>query len=227
MIGDWPAGSLLGTLPNAARDRLLQRGSLVRYPGPGKILFREGDKSRFAVLILRGIIKVTASTPGGGPDVLLAIRMRGDVVGEFAAIDALPRSATVSTCGTVMARVIKSEDIIDCIRRDPDISHAVSSAIAAKMRVATARRVDFSGSNVPTRVARVLLQLAEVYGDTESNRAVLKSPLTQPEMASLALASQPAVQRVLRDLREHGVVSTGYRSITVTDLGRLRKIAYG
>ncbi len=227
VVGDWPVGSLLGALPNAARDRLLQRGSLVRYPGPSKILFREGDKSSFVVLVLRGVVKVTASVPGGGPDALLAIRMRGDAVGEFAAIDALPRSATVTTCGTITARVIKSDDFVDCIRHDPDISHAVSSAIAAKMRVAIARRVDFSGSDVSTRVARVLLQLVEVYGHTESNQAVLKPPLTQPEIASLAVASQPAVHRVLRGLRERGIVSTGYRSIAVTDLGRLRKMAYG
>lgn len=64
MVGDWPAGSLLGTLPNAARNRLLQYGSRVRYPEPSKILFREGDESRFVVLILRGVVKVTASVPG-------------------------------------------------------------------------------------------------------------------------------------------------------------------
>ena len=193
MVGDWPASSLLGTLPDAARDRLLQRGILVRYPGPVRVLFREGDRSGFVVLILQGVVKVTASVTGGGPDALLAIRMGGDAVGEFAAIDQLPRSATVTTCGTVVARVIKSEDFIDCIRRDPDISHAVSRAIAAKMRVATARRVDFSGTDVTTRVARVLLQLVEAYGDKEGNQAVLRSPLTQPEVASLAAASQPAV----------------------------------
>jgi CRP/FNR family transcriptional regulator, cyclic AMP receptor protein len=227
VVGDWPVGSLLGTLPNVARDRLLQRGTLVRYPGPSKILFREGDKSRFVVLIIRGVVKVTASVPDGGPDALLAIRMRGDAVGEFAAIDALPRSATVTTCGAVVAQIIKSGDFVEFIRHDPDISHVVSSAIAAKMRVAIARRVDFSGSNVSTRVARVLLQLVEVYGNTESNQAVLRSLLTQPEIASLAVASQPAVHRVLRDLRERGIVSTGYRSIVVTDLDRLRKMAYG
>jgi CRP/FNR family transcriptional regulator, cyclic AMP receptor protein len=226
VVDDWPPGSLLATLPDAARQRLLQRGATLRYSSPSKIIFREGDKSRFVVVILRGVVKVTASVPGGGPDALLAIRMGGDAVGEFAALDQLPRSATVTTCGPVMAQVIKSEDFIDCIRRDPDISHAVSRAIAAKMRVATARRVDFSGSDVPTRVARVLLQLVQAYGRTEGNRAVLTSPLSQAEIASLAVASGPAVHRVLRTLREHGVVSTGYRTIAVIDLNRLREVAY-
>lgn len=227
MANDWPAGSLLGMLPDAARDRLLQRGSLARYPRSGKVLFREADQSRFVVLILRGVVKITAIVPDGQHEALLAIRMGGDAVGEFAAIDQLPRSATVTTCGAVVARVLKSEDFVDCIRRDPDISHAVSKAIAAKMRVATARRVDFSGSDVATRVARVLLQLAEVYGYRDGDRVVLKSPMTQPEVASLAVASQPAVHRVLRNLRERGIVSTGYRSIAVSDLDRLRKVAYG
>ena len=95
------------------------------------------------------------------------------------------------------------------------------------MRVATARRVDFSGSDVSTRVARILLQLVELYGETEGNQAALKAPLTQPDIASLAAASQPAVHRVLRSLRERGIVSTGYRSIAVTDLDRLEKVAYG
>jgi len=226
VVDAWPVGSLLASLPDAARQRLLQRGTTLRYSSPSKIIFREGDKSRFVVVLLRGVVKVTASVPDGGPDALLAIRMGGDAVGEFAALDQLPRSATVTTCGPVVAQVIKSDDFIDCIRRDPDISHAVSRAIAAKMRVATARRVDFSGSDVPTRVARVLLQLVDAYGRTEGNQVVLKSPLSQDEIASLAVASRPAVHRVLRTLRERGVVSTGYRSITVTDLSRLREEAY-
>jgi CRP/FNR family cyclic AMP-dependent transcriptional regulator len=226
-MADWPTGSLLGVLPDAARDRLLRRGSAVRYPGPSKILFREGDRSSFVLVILRGVVKVTASVTNGGPDALLAIRMGGDVVGEFAAIDQLPRSATVATCGPVVGRVIKSDDFADCIRRNPDISQAVSSAVVTKMRVATARRVDFSGSDVETRVAQVLVHLVETYGSSEGDQAVLRSPLTQPELASLAVASAPAAQRALRSLRERGIVSTGYRMIAVTDLDRLRKAAQG
>lgn len=225
VVRDWPAGSLLGSLPSIARDRLLQRGVLVRYPAPSKVLFREGDQSRFVVVILRGVVKVTGSVPGG-PEALLAIRMGGDAVGEFAAVDQLPRSATVITCGAVVARVIKSDEFIDCLRRDPDISHAVSKSIVAKMRVASARRIDFSASDVPTRVARVLLQLALTYGNTDGNQSMLKWPLTQSELASLAVASPPAVHRVLRGLRERGIVSTGYRTIAVLDLDRLRKAAY-
>jgi CRP/FNR family transcriptional regulator, cyclic AMP receptor protein len=223
-MSDWRPGSLLGMLSDAARDDLLQRGSLVRYPGPVKVLFREADESRFVVVILRGVVKITGST-SGRLDALLAIRMGGDAVGEFAAVDRLPRSATATTCGPLIARIIKAGDFLDSIRRNPDISHAVNKSIVAKMRVASARRVEFSGSDVPTRVARVLLQFAQSYGIRDGNKAIIASPLTQTELASLAVASPPTVHRVLRRLRDNGIVATRYRSITVLDIDGLRHAA--
>jgi len=222
---DWPPSSLLGTLARPARDRLLRLGSAVQYPGPSRILIREGDNSTFVVVIVDGVVKVTGQVPGGR-DVLLAIRMAGDVVGEFAALDERPRSATVITCGAMVGRVIKAADFLDCLRRDPDVSRGVHQSIVAKLRSANAHRVDFSGCDVPTRLARVLYEIAMTYGIRSGSRSVIRWPLTQPELASLAASAEPTVHRALRDLRESGVVATGYRAITVLDMRRLQVIAY-
>ncbi len=222
---DWPEGSLLGSLNRHARDQLLRLGTLVQYPGPSRILIRQGEQSRFVFVILDGVVKVTGQA-NGGRDALLAIRMGGDIVGEFAALDAGPRSATVTTCGALVARIIKSGDFLECLRRDPDISHAVNRSIVAKTRTSNARRLDFSSCDVPTRLARVLYEIAVTYGSRAGNRAVIRWPLTQPELASLAGGAEPTVHRALRELREGGVVSTGYRTITVLDIDKLHRIAY-
>ncbi len=49
---DWPEGSLLGSLNRHARDQLLRLGTLVQYPGPSRILIRQGEQSRFVFVIL-------------------------------------------------------------------------------------------------------------------------------------------------------------------------------
>ena len=208
-----------------SRGRLLQLGSLVQYPGPGKILIREGDYSRFVLIILDGVVKVTGQVYGGR-DALLSIRMAGDLVGEFAALDEGPRSASVITCGAVVARIIKASEFLDSLRRDPDMSHAVSRSVVAKIRAANARRVDFSGCDIQTRLLRVLYEITVTYGTRTGNQSLIRWPLTQPELASLAGGAEPTVHRILRHLRKNGVISTGYRTITVLDLERLHRLAY-
>jgi CRP/FNR family transcriptional regulator, cyclic AMP receptor protein len=106
------------------------------------------------------------------------------------------------------------------------VAHAVHQCVVGKLRAANSRRVDFAGCDAATRRARVLHQIVRSYGEPDGPGAVLRWPITQPELASLAGAAEPTVHRALRRLRETGVVTTGYRSISVADLGRLHRIAY-
>jgi CRP/FNR family cyclic AMP-dependent transcriptional regulator len=221
----WPPSSLLGSLTETSRDRLLGPGTTRQYP-PGKVLIREGDSTTFVVVLLDGVVKATSLTLDG-KEALLAIRVGGDIVGEFAALDEGPRSSTITTCGTVMGRVIKQAEFLAALHRDNLLAEAVNRAVVAKVRAANARRVEFAGYDAPTRLARVLRELAVQYGERSGNRVVIAWPLTQPELASLAAVAEPTAQKVLRKLREGGVIATGYRSLTIEDLDELNRIAGG
>lgn len=220
----WPANSLLGGLDRPARDRLLTLGALAQYPAD-RIVIREAERTTYVLILLDGVVKATGRAQDGR-DALLAVRMGGDLVGELAAMDGQARSATVTTCSAVTARVITQAEFLDCTRREPAIARAVNSAVVTKLRVANTRRIDFAGSDALTRIARVLHQLAVAYGEPDSGNSVINWPLTQPELATLAGAAEPTAHKALRQLRADGVVSTGYRSITITDLAQLQKIAY-
>ncbi|WP_329547577.1 Crp/Fnr family transcriptional regulator [Streptomyces sp. NBC_01356] len=221
---DWPSSSLLGGLGQAERDRLLTLGARMRYPAE-RVLIREGDETDFVLILLDGLVKVTGRADDGR-DALLAVRVGGDVVGELAAVDGQPRSATVTACGPVLARSVTRVDFLACTRREPRIAHALHQTVVAKLRAATTHRVTFTGCDAATRVARVLHHLAMTYGDPVGAGAEIRWPITQPELATLAGASEPSVQKALRGLKKAGVVTPGYRSIRVDDLDRLSEIAY-
>ncbi|WP_059008146.1 Crp/Fnr family transcriptional regulator [Streptomyces specialis] len=220
----WPSASLLGGLPPAARDRLLGLGALTRYP-VGRVLMREAEETTFVLILLDGVVKATGRTHDNR-DALLAVRMGGDLVGEFAAVDGRPRSATVTTCGPVVARVVTRGDFLHCTRHDPRIAQAVDESIVAKLRVATTHRIDFTGCDAPTRLARVLYQITMTYGERVGAGAVIRWPITQPELATLAGTAEPTVHKALRRLRDEGVVSTGYRTFRVENLAELRALAF-
>jgi CRP-like cAMP-binding protein len=77
----------------------------------------------------------------------------------------------------------------------------VDKSVLAKLRFANDRRVDFASYDAVVRVARVLRELAAVYGERSGNRVLLNWPLTQTELASLASVAEPTVQKALRRLR--------------------------
>jgi CRP-like cAMP-binding protein len=220
----WPERSLLGGLRPAACERLLALGTLRQYPAE-RILIRESEMVASVFILIEGIVKVTARAHNGR-DALLSVRVGGDLVGELAALDGKARSATVITCGAVVARFVSKPDFLDCLRKNPDLALAVNGSVVAKFREATARQVDFAGCDVPTRLARVLYHLAATYGARSGNTSRIDWPITQPELASLAGGSEPTAHKALRQLREAGVLSTRYRSININDMARLESLAY-
>jgi CRP/FNR family cyclic AMP-dependent transcriptional regulator len=221
---DWPPGSLLAGLSEQTRDRLLALGARQEFPDSGRVLIREGDSSTVVYLLLAGIVKLTGATDRG--EALLGIRVGGEAVGEFAALDGRPRLNTATTAGPVIARVIGRAEFTGLLNRDSDLTVAIARSVADKLRTASARRVDFATCDVTTRFARVLLDLAERYGEQTPEGRRISCPLTQTELATLAGAAEPTVQRTLRQLKAEGIVAIGYRETTVLDMDLLRQRAF-
>lgn len=219
----WPSASLLGSLSDVSLQRLLGPGVTRQYMA-GDVIIREGDVGTYVVALLDGVVKATGLTLDG-KEALLAIRVGGDIVGEFAALDERPRSSTVTTCGTVVGRIVGQTDFLAALRQDPALGQAVHRSTLAKLRAANERRVEFAGYDAPTRVARVLREIAVRSGERTGNRIEIRWPLTQAELASLATVAEPTVQKALRTMRQSGIIATGYRNLTIVDFVALDLMA--
>ncbi len=221
--GRWAPGSLLASLSAAQQQIVLLLGRAKQYH-TGDTLLNQGDSSDFVVIIIDGFVKISAVT-GDGAESLLAIRAAGDVIGEIAAMDGLPRSATARAADAVVARVVTRPELDRCLRDHPDIARAFNQAVAAKLRMATHRRVDFR-RDTKTRLAQVLVELyyGSARGHRDRNIAVL---VTQSELAGLIGASEPAVHKAIRALRDAGAIRTGYGRLFIHDVTTIRQIAEG
>jgi CRP-like cAMP-binding protein len=219
----WPPASLLGSISDSSRERLLAAGAMREYPANQRLII-QGARGTFVIVLLDGLVKVTGVS-SIGKEALLAIRAGGDIVGEFAALDDLPRSATVTACGPVAGCVIMQADFLAALSRDNSLAQAVERAVVGKMRAGNERRMEFAGFDAHTRFVRAIRELAMAHGERSGNRVTITWPVTQSELASLASVAEPTAQKALRRLREDGVISTGYRTLTVEDIRELDKIA--
>jgi CRP/FNR family cyclic AMP-dependent transcriptional regulator len=220
----WPPQTFLGMLHENTREELLALGIIKEYL-PDSSLMLEGDKTTDVVVLIDGWVKVVGSTQDGG-QALLSLRVGGDVVGEQSALDDIPRSAAVISGGITVARVIGQQEFLRFLQTRPDAALAVSRVLSSELRWATRRRIDFSGLSVVVRLARILLELARLYGKrTAAGGIELRYTLTQPDFAAMVGASEPAIHKSLRQLRDCGIVATGYRRVTITRLAALEAIA--
>jgi CRP/FNR family transcriptional regulator, cyclic AMP receptor protein len=209
---DWPAGSLVGRLEPGTRAALLRLGTPRVFP-PGTVLVGQGDNSDHVIVVHDGLVKVTAGTEEGHL-VLLGIRSSGDVLGELAAMDGAPRSATLTTVERVVGQEIKGEEFRTFLREHPKAALLTTSMVGQRLRMANRRRIEFGGYTVRIKVARVLVDMGRSLGQGN----VVQVPLSHRELAELTGSAVVSVQKALRQLRREGLVNTGYRHIVIQDL---------
>ena len=73
-------------------DKILEMGTATKLRR-GQYVFREGDPGDHVYLVRRGRVKIVITTPTGR-ELVLAMKQAGQLVGEFAALDGRPRSAS-------------------------------------------------------------------------------------------------------------------------------------
>jgi CRP/FNR family transcriptional regulator, cyclic AMP receptor protein len=216
-------GEFMARLGQADRVALTRRGRRRQYP-PGASLFLEGETCSTVIVVVSGRVKVFSLTEHGD-EILLAVRGPGALLGEFSAVDGAPRSASVAALEPVMALVVPIAAFIEFLREHGDAAIALLQLVTAKVRDADRKRVEAAAYDIPARVARRLVELADRFGEPDGEGVRIAVALTQDELAGWVGASREAVAKALRVLRDRGFVVTGRRTMTVLDLDGLRRRA--
>jgi CRP/FNR family cyclic AMP-dependent transcriptional regulator len=220
----WPRMSFLARLEPEALD-LLVAGRQGTRLAAGQPLIVEGEAADSVFLLLDAVVKIAVRL-GRGP-ALLTLRVGGDIVGEMAVADGGARSATVTATrdGDVVVAV-PGDEFMGVMGRYPAAGQLLSAELSRRLRASDRRWADFTGCKVDVRVARVLVGLADRYGQREPGRPsalVLRFGLTQKELATLVGAGEAAVAEALKKLHDRQIITRGYREITIRDMGLLRE----
>ncbi|MEV4182837.1 Crp/Fnr family transcriptional regulator [Streptosporangium canum] len=216
-------GSFLTQLSAPVRERLLDLGTVTQRAA-GRDLIRQGAVDDIVFVLMEAITKITARAENGS-QVLLAVRVSGDIVGDMAALSGGPRSATVTTCRRSTICAIRGPIFLDFLRRSPEAGLALSRLIGDRLRWANERRLDFAGYDAGIRLARLLLTLSARHGRWGSGELDMGVPLTQAELGELIGAKEVTVQKALRELAERGLIRRVRRGVVITGVAELAELA--
>jgi CRP/FNR family transcriptional regulator len=190
----------------------------------GEHLFMEGDDGDALYVVIDGKMKLTRAAADGREN-LLSVIGPGEMFGELSLFDPRPRTSSASAVTDALLAALKHEALMPLIHERPDVSFQMLRGLAQRLRRANDVTADLVFTDVPGRVAKNLLDLAERFGNQETDGLHVHHDLTQEELAQLVGASRETVNKALADFAARGWLQISARSVLILDSERLRKRA--
>jgi CRP/FNR family transcriptional regulator, cyclic AMP receptor protein len=110
---------------------------------------------------------------------------------------------------------------------DVAASRELIRMLAARLRDADRKRLEFAALDTLGRVAWRLLELSERFGHESGGGISVELPLSQEQLAGWCGASRESTVKPLTSLRGLGCITTGRRRVVIRDLEALRRQAGG
>ena len=190
----------------------------------GERLFSEGDTGDKLYIILSGKIKLTKAAPDGREN-LLSVHGPGEMFGELSLFDPIPRTSSATAVTNAELAGVAHEDLRSWLTTRPEVAMHLLQALAKRLRRINEVKADLVFTDVPGRVAKALLDLAERFGVPTPAGIQVNHDLTQEELAQLVGASRETVNKALADFAARGWLQLAAKSVLLTDVDRLRKRA--
>ena len=216
------SGIFQGVEPDAA-DSLAKEMETIDVR-KGEIVFSEGEPGDSLYIVLSGKIKLGRRAADGRQN-LVSIMGPSDMVGELSLFDPGPRTATATAVTDARLARLKKTSLRPWLNNRPEIAEQLLRVLARRLRRTNDALADLIFTDVPGRVAKQLLQLAQRFGTQEGGALRVTHDLTQEEIAQLVGASRETVNKALADFAHRGWIRLEGKSVLISDSERLARRA--
>ena len=190
----------------------------------GATLFREGEPGDSLYIVLAGKVKLGRHSSDGREN-LVAIMGPSDQFGELSLLDPGPRTSTAVAVTDVRLARLPKDALQKWVQDRPQIGMQLLRVIARRLRRTNTMLADLIFVDVPGRVAKQLLQLAQRFGSVDGGQLRVTHDLTQEELAQLVGASRETVNKALADFAQRGWLRLEGKSVVILDRERLARRA--
>ncbi len=196
---------------------------VTRHHPPDQVILLENDWGNSVYFILSGWVKIRTYNLEG-KEVTLNVLGAGEMFGEMAALDRVPRSTDVITLTSATIGSLPAADFMELLETEPLAGINLARLMAQRLRQVN-RRLRLREADSTARLADVLLFLAEGQG-VKSDQGIEIPHLTHRELSSLSGLARETVTRVLGKFERKQIIRRhGERdSLCITDLQALEDL---
>lgn len=191
-----------------------------RHPA-NQVILLENDWGSSVYFILEGWVKIRTYNLDG-KEVTLNILGKGELFGEMAPLEEVPRSTDVITLVPTVIGSMPASDFVNLLNTQPLAGIRLSQLMARRLRQVN-RRLRLRESDSTSRVADIILFLADGQGQRSASGVEIPN-LPHRELSSLSGLARETVTRVLSKLEKKGLIVREKDLMSIPDLDALERL---
>lgn len=216
LLCDHPIFGCLGT---DLLDRLSSR-AIRQTAKRGTLIFMRGDPGTSLFAVCSGTVKISVPSTGGR-DALFNLIREGSVFGEIALLDGLPRTADATAITDCDLLVIERRDFTPLVHERPELALRLIEVLCGRLRHTTDQLEDVMFLDLPSRLAKTLLELV---GSGPAPHG-LRIALTQRHVSEIIGISRESTNKQLRIWHERKWILLERGGIVILEPDKLATIA--
>ena len=194
---------------------------VVRWHPSNQVILLENDWGSSVYFILEGWVKIRTYNLDG-KEVTLNIIGKGELFGEMAPLDEVPRSTDVITLAPTLIGNMPATDFVHLIHTEPKAGIRLAKLMARRLRQVN-RRLRLRESDSTSRVADILLFLADGQGKRTKEGVEIPN-LPHRELSSLSGLARETVTRVLSKLEKKGLITRERDRLCIPEVNALERL---
>lgn len=191
---------------------------------PGAPIYYAGDPAERLYVVAAGKVKLIRHALSGQERVL-DLLLPGDFFGTLPVIGEPTYPDTAQAHTTCCVLSISAHDFQTILQRYPPVSIALLEITANRLHAAREMLHQAGVAPVESRVAALLLRLAERAGEERDEGCLIQMPLGRQDIADMLGITVETASRTLSQFRKKGLIRSGRRWIAIADRDRLATLA--
>lgn len=203
-------------------DELRGRATRLSFT-VGQTVFAPTPDPYSIYVVEKGRVRILRVSPSGD-EVTLGYVSDGEAFGELSGFGDHPRESFAVARTPSIVWKIPLTIFRRWITTRPTISLEITRQMGERMKRVESRVENLVFGDVRSRLAKVLLELADDFGRTNGDACIIDIGVSQGELATLIGSTRQSVNAVIGDLKDEGILRPSGARTEILDRDRLRAI---
>jgi CRP/FNR family transcriptional regulator, global nitrogen regulator len=194
--------------------------------GPKDTIFTPGDPDDQLYFLLSGAVRLY-KIYGDYKEATTALLKDSGVFGKLNLVEGRWQDVFAEAVTDARVVSIQKASLERVIKSNPEFALRLFSSLSERLRQSDEVIESLLHREVSTRLATLLVNLAERFGEEDDADLLIDVRLTHQDLANMIASTREAVSKVMSEFQRYGVIETRNRKIAILDRGALAKRASG